>query len=289
MRQKVVSLFSPRKILEIVTSHVLLGSQSRKGYKHIMTDPLYRNSVFNMASTFILGGLGFAFWIIIARLYKAEDVGIATTLISIMTLLSSFTIMGLNTSLNRYLPRSANKNELINSSFVIVTLATVLACAIFFLGLQIFSPQLVFLRSNLFYIISFTILAVFSSWNFLVESIFMAFRAAGNILLKNTIVSILKLVLPFAFIDFGAYGIFTSNASAFAIGVLFILIILIFKFKIRPSTSVNISFVKETSIYSFANYIASLMFSMPSLVLSVIILNVLSAKYTAYYYIASMI
>jgi len=51
-------------------------------YKHIMTDPLYKNSLFNMASTFILGGLGFVFWLIIARLYKPENVGIATTLIS---------------------------------------------------------------------------------------------------------------------------------------------------------------------------------------------------------------
>ncbi len=30
-------------------------------YKHIMTDPLYRNSIFSMASTFMLGGLGFSF------------------------------------------------------------------------------------------------------------------------------------------------------------------------------------------------------------------------------------
>ena len=179
-----------------------------------MTDPLYRNSLFNMTSTFILGGLGFIFWIIIAHLYKTENVGIATTLISIMTLLSSFTILGLNSSLTRYLPKSTNKNELINSSFVIVTIVTLLASVIFFLGLQIFSPQLLFLQSNIFYIISFIIFTIFTSWNILVDSIFMAFRAAGNILIKNIIISILKLVLPFAFIAFGAYGIFASTASA---------------------------------------------------------------------------
>jgi O-antigen/teichoic acid export membrane protein len=151
--------------------------------KQIMTDPLYRNSLFNMASTFILGGLGFVFWIIIARLYKTENVGIATTLISIMTLLSSFTILGLNVSLNRYLPKSTSKNDLINSSFVIVTFVTILASSLFLLGLPLFSPQLLFLRSNLFYGISFIAFVIFCSWNILVESIFMAFRAAGNILI----------------------------------------------------------------------------------------------------------
>jgi len=96
-------------------------------------------------------------------------------------------------------------------------------------------------------------------------------------------------LLPFVLITFGAYGIFASTASAFAIGTLFSLIILITRFKIRPSIFVNVSLVKETSAYSFANYVAVFMFNMPSLVLPVIILNILSAEYVAYYYIASMI
>jgi len=258
-------------------------------YKHIMTNPLYRNSLFNMASTFILGGLGFVFWIIIARLYKTESVGIATTLISIMTLLSSFTILGLNVSLNRFLPKSTQKNALINSTFVIVTVVTFLATVVFLLGLQFFSPQLLFLRSNLFYSISFILFVIFCSWNILVESTFMAFRAAGNILLKNIIISTTKLVLPFVLITLGAYGIFSATASAFALGVLMSVTILITRFKIRPSIAVNIPLVKKTSAYSFANYMADFMFNMPALILPVIILNVLSAKFVAYYYIASMI
>jgi O-antigen/teichoic acid export membrane protein len=279
----------PGSATETSSSQVSQQKGLQAIYQQIMTDPLYRNSIFNMASTFILGGLGFVFWIIIARLYKPENVGIATTLISIMTLLSSFTGLGLNSSLNRYLPKSTNKNDLINSSFVIVTVATVLTSAIFLLGLQMFSPQLLFLRSNIFYIASFIIFITFCSWNILVESVSMAFRAAGNILIKNTTISLLKLVLPFAFIALGSYGIFASTASALSLGVLAGLLTLIFKFKIRPSLTVNTSLIKETLAYSFANYINGFMFNMPSLVLPVIILNVLSAKYAAYYYIASMI
>jgi len=277
--------------LETETSKQRMFSQwtFKNVYKHIMTDPLYKNSIFNMASTFILGGLGFVFWIIIARLYKTEYVGIAATLISIMSLLSSFTIMGLGSSLTRYLPKSVNKNELINSSFVIVAIFALLASVIFLLGLQVFSPQLLFLRSNFFYIFSFTIFIILCSWNNLVESIFMAFRAAGNILIKNIIISILKLVLPFALIAFGTYGIFASSASALALGVLAGLIILFIKFKIKFSISVNFSLIKEYSVYSISNYMVSFMLTMPSLVLSVVILNVLSAKYAAYYYVASTI
>jgi O-antigen/teichoic acid export membrane protein len=261
----------------------------KKIYLLVMTDPLYRNSLFTMSSTFVLGGLGFVFWIIVTRLYTTEDVGIATALISIMTLLNSFTVMGLNSSLNRYLPKSTHKNELINSSFVVVTIVTFVVSIIFLLGLPIFSPQLLFLRSNIFYLVSFILFVIFYSWNMLVESTFMAFRAAGNILVKNTIISCLKIVIPFALVALGAYGIFTSTAAAFALGVFFSLMILVFRFKIRPSISVHISLLRETLSYSFANYLVGFMFNMPSLVLPIIILNVLSAKYAAYYYIASMI
>lgn len=261
----------------------------KNAYKHIMTDSLYRNSLFTMASTFLLGGLGFFFWIIIARLYKPEDVGIATTLISIMTLLSNFTILGLHSSLNRYLPKSANKNDLINSAFIIVMLVTLLTSGIFLGGIQLFSPQLSFLRSNFFYIASFTIFIIFNSWNMLTDSVFLAFRAASNILIKNSVISIAKLLLPFAFIALGAYGIFTSTALAFTLGVLISLAILFLAFHVRFSSTINISLIKETLTYSFANYITSFMFNLPSLVLPVIILNTLSAKYAAYYYVASMI
>ncbi len=257
-------------------------------YRYIMTDPMYRNSIFNMTSTFVLGGLGFVFWIIIARLYKPEDVGVATTLISVMSLLSSFTILGLHSSLPKYLPKSTNKNALINLSFIVVALLTLVVTSVFLSGLQIFSPRLLFLRSNAFYIISFILLVVFCSWNILIDSIFIAFRSTGNILIKNIIISVLKLVLPFAFIALAAYGIFASTALAFALGVISSLIILFVRFKVRPSLTFKFLLIKEISAYSLANYIVDFIINMPSLVLPIIILNVLSEKYVAYFYKASM-
>lgn len=270
--------------------NVMVGQWSLKNvYSYILTDPQYKNTLFNIASTFVLSALGFFFWILIARLYTTENVGIATTLISIMTLLSTFTVMGLNASLMRFLPKSLNKDELITTSFVTVTVVTLLPCVVFLLGLQLFSPHLLFLRSNVFYMLSFIIFIVFSSWNVLVDSIFIAFRAVSNILIKNTVISVSKLLLPFALLTFGAYGIFASAALALTLGVLVGLLILGLKFKVMHSISVNVSLLKKYSAYSLANYVVVFMRSMPSLVLPVILLNVLSAKYAAYFYVASMI
>jgi len=268
----------------------MVGQWSLKNvYSYIITDPQYKNTLFNIASTFILSVLGFFFWILIARLYTTENVGIATSIISIMTLLSTFTMMGLNASLTRFLPKSLNKDEFITTSFVAVTIVTLLPCVVFLLGLQFFSPHLLFLRSNVLYMLSFIIFIVFSSWNILVDSIFIAFRATSNMLIKNTVISVSKLLLPFALLTFGAYGIFAAAALAITLGVLVGLIILSLKFKVMRSISVNVSLLKKYSTYSLANYVVVFMRSMPSLVLPVILLNVLSAKYAAYFYVASMI
>lgn len=258
-------------------------------YKRVMSDPLYKNALFNMSGTFVLGGLGFVFWIVVARLYNTEQVGIATTLISIMTLLSSFTILGLGSGLMRHLPKSSRKNELINSSFIIVMLVTIVASIVFLLGLPVFSNKLLFIRSNILYAILFILFVIIGSWNPLLENTFMAFRSAGTILIKDLIIGILKLMLPFALLVFGAFGIFASASIALAVGVLIGLVILIFKLKVRPSFSVNLSLTKGILKYSFANYLATFAMNMPSLVLPVIILNTLSAKYAAYYYVAFMI
>jgi len=68
-----------------------------------------------MLSTGVMAVFGFFFWVINARLYSAEQVGIGTTLISIMTLISSFSILGLGNGLIRYLPTSERKNKKIDT------------------------------------------------------------------------------------------------------------------------------------------------------------------------------
>ena len=70
-----------------------------------------------MLSTRMMIVFGFFFWMINAHLYsaEAEQVGIGTTLISIMTLISSFSLLGLRNSLIKYLSTSDKKNERINT------------------------------------------------------------------------------------------------------------------------------------------------------------------------------
>lgn len=252
-------------------------------------DHLYRNSFYMIASTAVLAGFGFIFWIIVARLFKPEFVGIATTLISVSILIGGFSLLGLNISIIRYLPKSDNKSGIINSAYTIAMLASIFAAVVFILGIHIFSPELAFIKENPIYFITFIIFMAGLSLNNLLESTFLAYRAAGNILLKNTLASILKLLFLFVFISFGAYGIFSSFSVSTLLSLFLGLIILKYRFNYKPAISINTGIIKKLARFSIGNYISGFLYQIPSLILPLIILNHLHAKVAAYYYIDTMI
>ena len=173
-----------------------------------MNDSLYRNSIYLMASTLVLAILGFFFWIINARLFTTAQIGLATTLISVASLISSFCLLGLNVGLIRYLPTSERKNEKINTSFVLITITSLLLSIIYLLGINIFSQQLSFIKDNLLFSILFIVIIISFSLNVIFDTIFTAYRSTKYVLLKNIVLSVTKLILPFLLIAFGTYGIF---------------------------------------------------------------------------------
>jgi len=125
-----------------------------KFYNHLASDSLYRNSIYLMLSMGVMSFFGFFFWIINARLFTPDQVGIGTTLISLMTLISSFSLLGLGNSLIKYLPMSARKNEKINTSLILVGLASIIASIIYLIFLKTFSPKLLFVRESVVFSLS---------------------------------------------------------------------------------------------------------------------------------------
>lgn len=276
--------------MKIASKNWTAGNPFRKLWIHFCSDSLFRNSVYLMLSTGIMAGLGFFFWMMVARLYSAEQIGLATTMISVIALITSFSLLGLDIGLIRYLPKSIRKNDLINTCFSVTALATLIVLIIFLFGLETFSPKLLFIKENLYYISLFILFAVFSTSNSLVDNIFIAFRNAKFILIKNTIFSVLKFVSPFFLVSLGAYGIFSSYMAALVVGFAVSFVILIAKFSYKP----RLIFYKQSTLmeigrYSFGNYIAGFFGSLPTMILPLLITNMLNPETTAYYYMAMMI
>jgi len=242
-----------------------------------------------MLSTGVMAVFGFFFWMINARLYSAEQVGIGTTLISIMALISSFSLLGLGNSLIKYLPTSDKKNEKINTSFMLVGLTSIFISIFFLVFLKTFSPRLLFVRESILFSLLFILFIVFSSLNIISENVFIAYRSSKFVLIKNTISSIVKLILPIFLVALGAYGIFMSIGIATAVAFLVSLIFLILRFNYLPKPMIHRIVVKKMTKFSLGNYIAGFIGGLPVMVLPILITNSIGARFSAYFYIDMMI
>ncbi|MEM4266492.1 MAG: oligosaccharide flippase family protein, partial [Candidatus Nanoarchaeia archaeon] len=258
-------------------------------HKELFNESLYRNSIYLMLSSVIMAGLGFFFWTINARLFSPHDVGLATTLISAATLLVSISGLGLGMALIRFLPSSKRKSHKINSCLTVALLFSIIVSTIFLLGIKVFSPGLAFVQKNLYHSILFIVFTGSFLLFTMVESVFLAYRDAKYIVVKNTVFSIIKLVLPMLLIGFGSFGIFGSWGIAALLAFVYSVVVLVRKFYYEPKPVIYDSIIKRIGSYSFGNYVAGFLGSAPTLLLPIIITNKLGAEMTAYYYIPMMI
>ncbi len=257
-----------------------------------MNDSLYKNSIYLMASTGIMSVLGFVFWIIVARYFDPPEVGLATAIISVMGLITGLSTLGLNVALIRFLPNSKRKNDKINTTFTLVTIVTIIITSIYLMGINFFTPDLLFIKESLFLALSFILFMVVSSFNMLIESIFIAFRDTKYNLIRNTIFSVLKIIIPLIFIFFGIFGsyvIFGSWMLALAIASVYCFYVLIKVYKYRPKFVFHDSIIKNIGGYSFGNYIANFIGGINTMILPLIILSSLGSEKAAYYYITLQI
>ena len=108
-------------------------------------------------------------------------------------------------------------------------------------------------------------------------------------LLKNTISSIAKLILPIFLVALGVYGIVVSMGIAMVIAFLVTLVFLILRFNYSPKPIIDIFVVKRMTKFALGNYIAGFIVGLPAMVLPILITNSIGAKFSAYFYLDMMI
>lgn len=251
-------------------------------------DTLYQNSLFMMGSTAIVSATGFVFWLIVTNLYNDTQVGLATAIISAVTFIMNLSMLGLNYSIIRFLPKSKQKNQLLSETFSIVSLAAAVSSFIFLLLLPILSPSLLFLREGLG-ALAFFLFAVLISLDFISESIFMALRAGKYIFIKNTLVSLSKLVLPIFFVGMGAIGVFVAWALALSSALAVTTWVMVKKYKFRFLLKFDRNKLQEMIHFSSINFIVGMLGIAPGLILPLLITNTINPETAAYFYISYMI
>lgn len=257
-----------------------------RAIRRIHNDSLARNSLYIMISSLSMAIFGFFFWIIVTRLYSTQSIGLATSLISVMGLVSTLSQLGFNNTLIRYLPQARNKNDIINTSFILVAAASVLIGIAYIIGLPYFSPKLLFIRQDIFTILLFILVMAITAVNSVSDNIFIAYRSTKYILIYNSFFNVTKLLLPFFLVILGPLGIFLSVAGGITTALILTFVFLISAFQYIPQLTINPKIIKDTFKYSAGTYVTGLIGGIPSMVIPILVLNILGASYAAYYYMA---
>lgn len=249
--------------------------------KQHLGNPLYKNSIFIVLSRVSSVACGFFFWMLAARFYSTEDVGVATALISSLGLVLLFSRLGFDVSLIRFLPIN-NRRKVFSTCLVITTISSFIVGIIYILGVGLFSPELSFLKDGKYALI-FLIIAVINSVVSITGSTFIAMREASYYFLQNLFLALrIPFLIPLAFL--GCFGIFGAEGFAYLLASLFAMIAL------NKSTGFDLKvdkqFMKESFKFSSGNYISNVFRSVPTLVLPIMIVNLLGGAEAAKYYIA---
>ncbi len=265
---------------------------SRRRLKQVVTTPLYSNAFYLMLNTAIMALCGFFFWMVVARFYTEAEVGFSSAIISAISLIAIISLVGLNTSLIRFMPQADRPQELLNSCYTLSSLISLVVAAIFIAGLSFWSPAMVFIKQNAVFIAAFIIFALLWTLSSLVDSTFIARRRANFVLSKNSIYSVLKIPLPILFVlFFRTFGIVASWGIAIAIALAISLFLFLPRVQdsYKPVPIVNLSLFKDMWRYSAGNYLTNLLAASPAFLLPLMVVNLLGAEQNAYFYIAWMI
>ncbi|MFE5628968.1 lipopolysaccharide biosynthesis protein [Streptomyces sp. NPDC056470] len=256
----------------------------------IRRDPLLRSSFYLMLTMTLGAAAGFLFWILVARLYPAADVGRASSLIACVYLLSYFSLFGLSTTLVRTLPTSVRPGEEVSTAVSTVSACTLVISGTFVALLPWTAPQLNFVQDSPWRVVAFVVLAGAAALNLLTDSVFIAFRATRiNLVINGVLMSAVKVALPFALVAAGPFGIFLASgiASLVAATASITMIRRSLRVHLRPFFSWGV--LRNSLRYSLTNYAASTLNLVAQIVLPLVVLERLGPIPAATFFIAFQI
>jgi O-antigen/teichoic acid export membrane protein len=260
-------------------------------------DSLLRNSIFIMATNVVTSLFGYLFWIVAARTYSAYDVGLGAALISVMTLASTIATLGIDSTLVQVLPRRRSDftwSLALNAAMATGLLSGLLAGVIAVVILPFLSPQFAIVGRQLGYVFIFVVGVPVMIVSALLDQAFIAERAAHNKLVRQLVISVLKiplLVLTVMLISqVGSLGILASWIVAMTITLIGGLLLLprlgrAYRLAIRGILGQVRSMLSSLT----GNFFINLGGLVPSFLLPVVVTIRLSPTDNAYFYTADRV
>jgi O-antigen/teichoic acid export membrane protein len=264
--------------------------------KSYMTVPLYRNAHALMLNTVATSGLGVVYWVLAARYYDKQEIGLGSAAISTMMFLSGLAQLNMGSTLNRFIPRAGDTTRrLVAYVYLVSSVLAVLIAAGFTVAGNLWLGEGNFIRHSLpfaiWYVISVVTWGIFT----LQDSAITGLRQAFWLPLENASFGFVKIVLLIAFAPLmPVYGIFASWTIPMVLSLVPINI-LIFSHLIPRQTRASQGGERSEMIlarvgpFVTGDYVGSLFYLSSTMLLPILVINVLGSRQNAYFYIAWVI
>ena len=251
---------------------------------------MYRSSVLLLASTATTAALGFLFWVVVARFYTPEQVGLATSLISATTLIAYLSLFGLNSTLIRFPASTLSRNGQLTQSLTLVGAVSCVVAAAYLTGLPLYGPKLLFVRDSRVLAAFFVLFCVCAAVNQLTDSVFISARVPQyNVYVDGFLQGVVKLALPVALVGFGSVGIVGATGGGYAVAAIASVLLMWRRLGFRFDFRTRGTRLREQLGFSVASYASSLLNLVPLMVTPLIVLEQLGAEAAGYYYVAFQI
>ncbi len=245
-----------------------------------------------IGTTAVTSGLGFAFWWLAARIFSTEAVGLASATISTMTLLGSFSILGLGTLLMGELSKQRGKESSLISAALILVGAVGLCLGI---GFAVVAPYLSTafqeLGANLSNIILFAVGVSLTAITLVLDQTFIGLLRGELQFYRNALFAGAKLTALFAASLWLSHVTGLTIYMTWIIGIGFSLAVLIgFALhearETRQSFATTMGIATETGSEALKHHTLNIMLEAPSLILPVLVTILLSATVNAWFFVA---
>lgn len=258
---------------------------------HVRT-PVLREGYALVLSAALASALGLVYWVVAARTYSAEAVGLNSAVISTMTLVSGIAQLNLVGGLMRFVPDAGRSTfRLVAWSYLVSLTTAALAAPLFLLGVHWWTPKLGFLTSGpgfaLWFVGATLVWCVFS----LQDAVLTGLRRAAWVPVDNALFGVVKLALLLGLASaLPRFGIFASWTLGTVVSVLAITLVLGFRLipaRVRSaSPDTRSAGAREVGRFVAADYAGGLSWIFAITVIPLAVTQRLGAAENAYYSLA---
>jgi O-antigen/teichoic acid export membrane protein len=255
---------------------------------------MFSNSITLIGSKVAAMGLGFLFWVLAARLFSQEQVGLAAGVVSAMMLCTQLALLGLgNAVIARFPTHQDRPAALLDTAFTLVALTAAAGGCLFLLLASGLFSELDAVSHELSYALLFLAASVFGTVGILLDQVSTTLRRGDHALLRG---------LAFGTIAAGSLGLIAAlsdaqsaqtllvpwvlaGAGAWLIGIVQLRRTLQ-GYRLRPRIMAPLA--RELVASGLPNYALTLSQRAPGLILPVVVLELLSPEANATWYAAWM-